>query len=396
MPRIGSLQCAAVTVAIIGSVVLPPASAQQEQTAGIVTFDLFGAGSSIELNPDEARKLLDAARQARVPGDCPLGRITIFMPEGDPMFQQGTGRARRDVVLHFLDLNGIDASRFFADVLVFGGENTGNDAQLQYTPPDRELPKLNVTSTPEKGKKVTAGQRITVKAIARDDADRWQTGIKSIDLAAEGGGLFGFQDYPLTCDRPPPPRTLQGVYTVPANPPPLVRLGAIAKDFAGKEVELWADFPTGDWYGSLKLDAITPFYSNHARLGITLDYDGQGNLTGHMAGEVSAAVSSGVECAFSVTNSAKLSADLVGQYTPGTNTMSLRLTNRNFVKGGWICPPAPTGGEYGGGLIDLPMIEELLRGLTTKPDGSVEAAREDTSVPQNKVRARLKLRRAQN
>ena len=53
MFRIASLLCVAI-------IALTPAVAQQAQTAGIVTFDLF-TGESFDLDPDEARKLLDAA-----------------------------------------------------------------------------------------------------------------------------------------------------------------------------------------------------------------------------------------------------------------------------------------------------------------------------------------------
>lgn len=275
----GSLPAAAIAAAMIGIMTHASSMAQQAQTASIVTFDLF-TGDSDELNPDEARKLLDAARQAQAPGDCPLGRITIFMPEGDPVFQEAMGNARRDKVLRFLNANGIEPSRLFVDAIIFGGDGPGNDAQLEFTPSDREPPKLTVTSMPEKGKKVTARQRITVKAIANDNANNWQTGIKSIDLTAEGSGPFGFHDYPPTCDRPPPPRTLEGVYTVPANPPPLVRLRATAKDFAGNETDLLANFPTGDWYGTITKTAKGGGHNHKVTVGFAFDIETGGTIKG--------------------------------------------------------------------------------------------------------------------
>ena len=45
---------------MFGIVTLAPTVAQQAQTAGIVTFDLF-PGESVELDSDAARKLLDTA-----------------------------------------------------------------------------------------------------------------------------------------------------------------------------------------------------------------------------------------------------------------------------------------------------------------------------------------------
>ena len=163
--------------------------------------------------------------------------------------------------------------------------------------------------------------------------------------------------------------------------------------FGSAAFEQQAQTSLPSWHGQLDLSALTPVYRNLASLDVTLDYDGRGNLRGRMAGEVSAEKTGGVPCTFEVTRRAKLSANLVGKYTPGTNTMSLTMTERNFVKGNWICPPVPGGGEFGHGLIDQPVLEQLLRSLTTKADGSVEATREDTSVPQNTVRVTLTLRR---
>ena len=245
------------SAALIGAAGLNSAAlAQQARTAGIVTFsDLFTGPDSIDLKNDAAQRLADAARRAQAPGACPLGEFTIFTTaEGDPIWQKAIAAERRDVVLLALDRQGIDVSRFFVDSKVFGGKSR-NDAQLDYDAGrDQTPPKLDVTWTPPKGTKVGIGTRITAKAIARDDANRWQSGIKRIDLGVEGGGSFGLEDYPQPqppCERTPPPQTLEGVHTVRANPPPLVRLHAIAKDYAGNETEIWAEFPTGDWYGTI-------------------------------------------------------------------------------------------------------------------------------------------------
>ena len=153
-----------------------------------------------------------------------------------------------------------------------------------------------------------------------------------------------------------------------------------------------AQTPLPNWHGQLDLSALTPVHRNLARLDVMLDYDGRGNLMGQMAGEVSAEKSGGIACTLSVTRPAKLSANLVGKYTPGTNTMSLTMTERNFVKVNWICRPILEGGEFGHGLLDQPVLEQLLRSLTINADGSVEATSQDTSVPQNTVSVRLTWR----
>ena len=409
--KIRSLTCAAIAAAMLG-IATPPALAQQAQTADIVTFDLF-TGDTFDLIPGEASKFLHAARKAQAPDGCTLGRITMFVPEGEDLIWLATGGARRDAVLQLLNVNGIDPSRFFADVLPFGRDDTGNDAQLEYSPSDNDPPKLTVTSMPEKGKKVRANQRITVKAIASDDTNRWQTGIKSIDLTSEGGGPFGFQDYsqpPTTCQSPPAPRTLQGVYTVPANPPPLVRLRAAAKDFAGNEIDLLANFPTGDWYG--RIDWRIPFPSGRlwGRLDLTFDYDGQGNLKGRMAGDSHVETQPrGEFCGMTTQTPAKNSANLVGQYTPGTNAMSLRVADPQIEQGQFsMCAAGPDGGPLpmsgqafeGSGPLGQPGLAQLLNSLTVKADGSVEASGEWPVSPASPtpmtLHMKLTLHRAQN
>ena len=377
MRKIGSPLCGAIAAALIGITAVAPALAQQAQTVNIVTYDLFPPGGSVDLNPGAARRLLDAARQAQTPEECPLGRITIFVPNvGNP---EALGLARRLVVLQYFDLNGIDSRRFFVDVEVLGREE-GNDTLLQAFPRDGEPPRLNVTSTPEKGTKVRAGKRITVKAIANDDANRWQTGIKSIDLTAEGGGLFGFQDYSppaTTCEQPPPPRTLEGVYRVPDNPPPIVRLRAIAKDFAGNQVERSAEFPTGDWYGSLKFSSdsvvlgVKTTMTDH--MDIVLNYDEQGNLTGSLVGNRSFNVQNHPDCNWTITIPNKLRGKLVGSYTPGTEVMSVQLTEP-------VVAPAPRkdcpGGGYihsGGSIHEEANFQSALRSPTAAGGGRFQS-----------------------
>ena len=166
--------------------------AQTPGTAGPLTFDLF-TGDSVDLNPKEAQRFADAARKAQAPGECPLGKFTVFVPKGDDNFQKALGNARRDAVLGFLNRQGITPSRFFAEVTVGG---TQNNVQLDLNAArDDTLPTLDVTWTPPKGSKVKAKQRITARAVARDDTNRWQSGINTIDLNVDGGGLLWLRGF---------------------------------------------------------------------------------------------------------------------------------------------------------------------------------------------------------
>ena len=66
-------------------------------------------------------------------------------------------------------------------------EEPGSVSSMSGTPPPRDdkPPTLRTRSVPPKGSKVTSGQTITVTMVARDNADRWQTGIKTIQLVAD-------------------------------------------------------------------------------------------------------------------------------------------------------------------------------------------------------------------
>ncbi len=402
--RFGSVVCAIVFVAsaaLIG-VAGSAALAQTPGTAGPITFNLF-TGDSVVLNPKEAQRLIDAARKAQAPGQCPLGRLTFYSSERDPLFQEATAAARRDAVLQYLNGQGIDASRFFADA-AFVKDGKRNDVELDLNAGrDQTAPTLDVTWTPPKGTKVKANQRITAKAVARDDTNRWQSGINTIDLDVQGGGPFGFQDYPRPqppCANPPPPRTLEGVYTVPSDPPPIVRLRAVTKDFAGHDARDIAEFPTGDWYGHIDWSFRHPTGRLWGRLDVTFDYDGHGNLKGRMAGDEHTEAR-WEPCRLTSQTPAKLSANLVGQYTPGRNTMSLRAIDQHGEQGRYSLDCASASGVPFGGVGPLyqPGLAQLLNSLTVRADGSVEASGEGPATPASAhatLHLKLTLRRIQD
>lgn len=249
----------------------------------IQTLNLFKGGDAVDLKDGAAEQLRDAARKAQgsSSGSCPLARFTIFTPKGDPLFQDALGKARRDAVLTALNAQGIDTSRFFVDSVVFG-DAKGNDATVEYNVgQDRDNPTINVTWTPPKNTKVSHGQRITAKATARDDSNRWQSGIKTIDFDVQGGAQFGFQDYPRppqSCENPPPPQTSDGVYTVPNPEPPLVRLRARTGDYAGHSAQDIAEFPTGDWFGKITKQAHGGGHNHTVTIDYTFDVDSSGAI----------------------------------------------------------------------------------------------------------------------
>ena len=96
--------------------------AQTPGTAGPLTFDLF-TGDSVDLNRRRLSGSLTPRARRRRRANVPWGGSRLFVPKGDPLFQQALGAARRDAVLQFLNGQGIIPSRFFADVTVGGTQN---------------------------------------------------------------------------------------------------------------------------------------------------------------------------------------------------------------------------------------------------------------------------------
>ncbi|MBX9777918.1 MAG: hypothetical protein K2Y71_26355 [Xanthobacteraceae bacterium] len=186
---------------------------------------------------------------------------------------------------------------------------------------DKEKPKLTTTSKPTKGSKVQPGQQIVVTMKARDDANAWQSGIKTVTLVAdsEGDRLIAGPTYPPApagCVGTPPEREVRATYTVPANPPPVVRLTATAMDHVGLTDFDVGEFPTGDFYGTFTQVSFTvgrDVYRTQAD--IVFNHDGKGNLTGTMTGrQVHVDYSTG-GCSFRMVQPGRFRVSLVGAFT---------------------------------------------------------------------------------
>ena len=396
----------------IVAIVSGPGLAQQTDVS---TYRLFEGSDDIEPIPDVLQRLANAIRNAQVPDGCPLGRLKIRVPQGDPMFQPAAVGARRDNLLARLEQLGLRvAGRLFVETTVVGGPE-GHDT-IYEAPRDRKGPQLTTTWAPAKGTKVKPGDRITITMVARDDPAPWPTGLKSIQLVAdsENGRFLAAESYQPCAD--PPVRRVVATYTVPPNPPLIVRLTALAEDHARHTDTEVAEFPTeGDWYGTLewylhaKEDTTRPPNANRSeskfegRADLVLHYDGRGNLTGTLRGQWEMKTfwwgyphGNGEVCKGSVPY-APVTADLVGSYTPGPETMTVRPTNMQatfqipWTGGGRSlrCEPNPFPYDYAAGLTGL-----FAGGLTRAPDGSYSAGFDDSN-PARDFRYSLKLRRVQ-
>jgi len=260
------------------------AFAQTPGTSGPISLgDLFTTDRT-DLKPGAADKLTEAAAQVINPGECPRqAKFKVTVKQGDPIFQRALAQARRDVLQAFLQ-NQVPSNLFeVKDEL-----GSKDDVQVDYDRMrDREKPKLHTTSVPPKGSKVKPGDQITVTMVARDDANRWQTGIQRIQLIAQNPGgdtLVGAQDYaPVirpNCEGRPEPRTLVLTYTVPQDPPPIVRLRAITEDFVNLSDFDIGEFPTGDWYGTIKKTAKGGGHNHTIDIDYAFEIERSGTLKG--------------------------------------------------------------------------------------------------------------------
>jgi hypothetical protein len=311
---VSSLPGALAAAALLGVAVLAPAAlAQQPTQVEFATYELFQGPDSVDLRPDSFQRLADAVRKAQTSANCPLGRLKIRAAEGDPLFQQALMAARRDAVLARLQQTGIPvAGRLFVETEMFGGPQ-GDDTVYEI-PGDRTPPTLRTNSDPPKGSKVNPRQRIIVRMAARDDATRWETGVKTIQLVAdsEGGRFIASENYEPCSD--PKEKRVEATYEVPADPPPIVRLTALAEDHAGLMDQDTAEFPTGDFYGTLTVESANRYLT---RADIVLNHDGKGNLTGTMVGQLRHLDVTVGGCTFRMIRPNDFRVSLVGAYTEG-------------------------------------------------------------------------------
>jgi hypothetical protein len=165
---------------------------------------------------------------------------------------------------------------------------------------------------------VDPGQTIAVTIAARDDAGPWETGVKTIQLVAdtEGGRFIASENYEPCSD--PKEKRVEATYEVPADPPPVVRLTALAEDHSGHLVEESAEFPTGDFYGTMTFPAGQPPHQHTTQADLVLNHDSEGNLTGTMVGEtrwIDASTAPG--CFTSMMRPHRFRITLLGSYTEG-------------------------------------------------------------------------------
>lgn len=126
---------------------------------------------------------------------------------------------------------------------------------------DTSAPTVNVISTPARGTKVRAGDKINLKVTANEQhfGGSWQTGVKVIQITAEPGGLVkdprvNPSNLPKACDDKTWEQKDEATYTVPKDPPPIIKICVIAEDYAGNQGSKCGEFRTANkWNGKFHL-----------------------------------------------------------------------------------------------------------------------------------------------
>jgi hypothetical protein len=133
-------------------------------------------------------------------------------------------------------------------------------------------PPLHVDSVPPKNTKVKAGQDIdiTVTASEKRTGGPWQTGVQMIKVTDANGRDVGKPAInpskdAQACNKKTWGHIYKTTYTVPKNPPDVIKLCAHAQDYAGNKREKCAKFPTHDlftyyeWEGDIKKEFVQQY-----------------------------------------------------------------------------------------------------------------------------------------
>ncbi len=204
----------------------------------------------------------------------------------DPKLNDLLVKARMDAIIQYLNGNGvpgdyIDSSSAPPTTRTPGEPGSDGTADVAITL-DRDPPVLKTNSTPPKGTKVKQGDQIKIHATAserHDDGHKsWPSGVKSIQLIANGI-LQEQKDFGM---KPPPCKVqpFEPIYTVPKNPPPIVHLRIYTEDATGHGTFEEADFPTEDWYGTLREHAQGNIYNDTVYVHFSFNEQGDDTIKG--------------------------------------------------------------------------------------------------------------------
>lgn len=280
----------AFAVLVLSALMSGSALSQSGQQSFAADLEIFNGRDSMDFRDGAADNLRNVVQQAQqADGQCPIEvDVSVYAystPPGainpDQLFSSALAQARSDAIKTLLQGLGPSVA-----INTKGQAGLVNMVYMTAKPAnsDREPPSLSVTWTPPKGTIVKAGDRIKADATARDDANRFQTGVAEIEfLVLPQNQLFGFQQWPqrpMRCEDVPPAHHTSQDYVVPNNPPPVIRLAVRAKDFAGHDVYQLAEFPTGKWHGRIETHIKGNVYNDRAIIEFAVEEARDGAITG--------------------------------------------------------------------------------------------------------------------
>jgi hypothetical protein len=183
-----------------------------------------------------------------------------------------------------------------------------------------------------------------------------------------------------------------------------------AAAFGSAALAQQAQPPQPSWTGRFEWKHICTGGGNtdetHGIADLTLDYDGRGNLTGTLAGSIPERVQTIPPCSFTYVAHGTFSAKLVGSYTPGQDTFSVRAIDVQTTPGraSFACsqehPQERTEIDQGYFTpYEGPMFADAFRDLRRQPDGSRKSSGENTFSAVGgtcTTKYSLTLRQAQN
>ncbi len=298
------------TFGFAGSCTVSPALAQ---TPGSVTLSLFDPELA-DVRPSGFDEITNAT-------SCyPTATFNARVPTGDPLTQDSLGKARVEALSAALKKLGLVPDQFKLESSVTGSDDVVVSYPDALIDKDKDGPILKTSSMPLKGSKVKAGDTIMVTMTAserfEDGHASWPSGVLSIQLRERDGLRVADPDpdygpIPVACER----RTKTLPYLVPSPAPAIVHLQAYAVDGIGNESSEFADFPTGDWYGTFKAHTQGNIYNDDASVEFSFSADKSGAITGKGRARVSSAPQVFTECTYTHTiTPSEFDVDIGGQF----------------------------------------------------------------------------------
>jgi hypothetical protein len=210
--------------------------------------------------------------------------ITVFTKPipNDPALQDLISDARMEAIWNYFSEQGLDPQKNLEPIKALGPKD--GTAEGTYNDVDRDPPVLKMTWEPPENSKVKQGTQIKIHATASErhaDGHRsWPSGVKSLQLIVNG-----ILDEPKSKDfgmKPPPCKVqpFDPIYTVPKNPPPIVHIRIYTEDATTHGTFEEADFPTGDWHGTLREHAQGNIYNDTVYVDFSFNEERDGTIKG--------------------------------------------------------------------------------------------------------------------